>query len=142
MLLSGIAPFSGNTDVEILKKVRIGEYSFPDEQFGHISAEAKDFVSKLLQKDVSVRLTAHEAIQHPWVTGNAEVLPAVPNSVFENLKKFKSFGNLKKAALVSIAYHLDHAEVRERSVRRVGWGGGGGARDVLAMYHVFLLRET
>lgn len=40
-------------------------YEFIPER--NISDEAKDFVKRLLTLDMTIRMTANEAIEHPWV---------------------------------------------------------------------------
>lgn len=49
VLLSGLSPFMGETDVETMANVTIAKYDFED--FDEISEDAKDFISKLLTKD-------------------------------------------------------------------------------------------
>ena len=51
VLLSGLSPFMGETDVETMANVTIAKYDFDDECFDDISDDAKDFISKLLVKD-------------------------------------------------------------------------------------------
>jgi len=51
--LSGLSPFMGETDVETMANVTIAKYDFDDEAFNDVSAEAKDFISKLLVKQIS-----------------------------------------------------------------------------------------
>jgi len=51
VLLSGLSPFMGETDVETMANVTIAKYDFEDESFDEISEDAKDFISKLLTKD-------------------------------------------------------------------------------------------
>lgn len=67
VLLSGLSPFMGSTDVETMANVTIAKYDFDDEAFQNISDNAKDFIKKLLLKDLSSRMTAKEAIDHPWL---------------------------------------------------------------------------
>lgn len=49
--LSGISPFYKESPQELLAKVREGRWQFEPEAFAYISNEAKDFISKLLEKD-------------------------------------------------------------------------------------------
>ena len=51
VLLSGLSPFMGDTDIETMANVTIAKYDFDDEAFNNISAAAKDFIRKLLTKD-------------------------------------------------------------------------------------------
>jgi calcium-dependent protein kinase len=65
--LSGIPPFNGASDQEIMKKVKIGKFSFSDPVWSTISNEAKDFITKLLTLDQDKRPTAQQALEHPWI---------------------------------------------------------------------------
>ena len=67
IVLSGIPPFNGSSDQEIMKKVKIGKFSFSDPVWNSISDKAKDFITTLLTKDPKQRPTAEEALQHPWI---------------------------------------------------------------------------
>merc|ERR1712147_289304 len=48
IVLSGIPPFNGSSDQEIMKKVKIGKFSFSDPVWNSISDNAKDFISSSL----------------------------------------------------------------------------------------------
>ncbi|VVC38162.1 Hypothetical protein CINCED_3A012222 [Cinara cedri] len=67
VLLSGLSPFMGETDVETMANVTIAQYDFDDEAFDSISNDAKDFIKKLLVKDHKARMTAAEALKHKWL---------------------------------------------------------------------------
>ncbi len=51
-----------------MKKIKIGKFTFHEALFGHISDNAKDFITKLLCYDPEKRMTAEEALEHPWIT--------------------------------------------------------------------------
>lgn len=67
ILLDGHAPFWGHDDCETLQLIQKGSYRFRKEHWNHLSPEARDFVSSLLQVDVSRRLDAQSASAHPWL---------------------------------------------------------------------------
>lgn len=67
-MLSGKLPFDGNNIKEVLRRVRGGRYSFPDNEWTDISMDAKDFIRGLLEVDPKKRLTAREALCHCWIT--------------------------------------------------------------------------
>lgn len=48
VLLTGFSPFGGETDQETFKNIILGQVDFPEELFEDVSAQAKDFVAKLL----------------------------------------------------------------------------------------------
>ena len=66
MMLVGRAPFDGKDDEEIISKINSGEYNSKEPRLLKHSPEVRDLVSKLLQKDLSRRYSAKEALGHPW----------------------------------------------------------------------------
>lgn len=69
ILLSGVPPFYGNTDPEILDSVRKGAFSFNIPEFKGVSDQAKDLITKMLVKP-DKRLKAGEVLKEPWLTAN------------------------------------------------------------------------
>uniref|UniRef100_A0A383VKX5 Protein kinase domain-containing protein n=1 Tax=Tetradesmus obliquus TaxID=3088 RepID=A0A383VKX5_TETOB len=69
ILLSGYSPFDDDNDAVLFEKIKSGNYDADDPIWENISAEAKDVVAKLLTVDAEARLTADEALAHPWVQG-------------------------------------------------------------------------
>jgi serine/threonine protein kinase len=67
-LLSGRLPWSDDDRLRNAEILR-AKYSFNGEPWGDISAEAKDFISKLIKKNPAERLTAQQAVAHPWFDG-------------------------------------------------------------------------
>lgn len=67
VLLSGLSPFMGDTDVQTMANVTMTEYDFEDESFDVISDNAKDFIRKLLVKEKEKRLTAAQCLNHIWL---------------------------------------------------------------------------
>ena len=50
--MSGLSPFMGENDLETYNNIASAEFDYDDESFNDISDEAKDFISKLLIKDI------------------------------------------------------------------------------------------
>ncbi|VVD02317.1 unnamed protein product [Leptidea sinapis] len=67
VLLSGLSPFMGETDIETMANVTVAKYDFDDEAFNEISDDAKDFIRKLLVKDKESRPSATECLRHSWL---------------------------------------------------------------------------
>ena len=122
MLLSGIVPFGGRTDEEIQAKALVGKYSFLQKKWTGISEKAKSFVSDLLVKDPTKRMTATDALKHAFLHNNtdssikhtdSEVLEKAEQEIhcITNLKQFKKFGLFKRAALAAIAFTLGENEI-------------------------------
>ena len=67
ILLAGYPPFNGSTDAEIYSATRRGNLIFERRVWSGLSHMSRDFIRRLLTKDVSLRSTAEEALQHPWI---------------------------------------------------------------------------
>ena len=66
IILTGRPLFKGNTPEEILDKNMRCDYQFSDRQWENISETAKDLVLKLLKESPDERITASDALLHPW----------------------------------------------------------------------------
>ncbi|KAG5176912.1 kinase-like domain-containing protein, partial [Tribonema minus] len=66
-LLCGYEPFYGQTDAELLAQNKAGEFEFHLSDWCEISLAAQDFVSALMEADPGKRLTAAQALRHPWL---------------------------------------------------------------------------
>lgn len=53
----------------LFENIQEGKYEFPEKDWAHVSAEAKDLVCKLLVHDAKQRLSAEQVLRHPWVQG-------------------------------------------------------------------------
>ncbi|KAJ3341846.1 hypothetical protein HDU93_003967 [Gonapodya sp. JEL0774] len=69
VLLSGCYPFWANTSKEIYEQIKDGWFPTPEENFKGVSPEALDLIKKLIVVDPKVRLSAVEALEHPWFKG-------------------------------------------------------------------------
>eukprot|EP01136_Pigoraptor_vietnamica_P030704 Opistho-1_new@90312 len=67
-LLVGFPPFWNANKMVLLRTIRRGNFDFVRPYWDNISAEAKDLVRRLLCVDPSKRLTATEALEHPWLS--------------------------------------------------------------------------
>ncbi|CAL9695483.1 unnamed protein product [Knipowitschia caucasica] len=68
MLLSGLSPFLGDDDNETLNNILACQWNFEEEEFTDVSDEAKDFITRLLVKSKSWRMSATESLKHPWLS--------------------------------------------------------------------------
>ncbi|XP_053304915.1 myosin light chain kinase 3 isoform X1 [Spea bombifrons] len=67
MLLSGLSPFLGESDAETMNYIVNCNWDFDSETFEQVSEEAKDFISRLLLKEKSCRLSAGQCLKHEWL---------------------------------------------------------------------------
>ncbi|KRT78962.1 protein kinase, partial [Oryctes borbonicus] len=90
VLLSGLSPFMGHTDIETMANVTIAKYDFDDEAFDDISDNAKDFIQKLLIKDQHQRMSAEQCLKHVWLHRSERPIPRHPSMDMtkDNLRQF------------------------------------------------------
>ncbi|KAL5752498.1 hypothetical protein ACOSP7_022692 [Xanthoceras sorbifolium] len=114
ILLCGRRPFWDKTEDGIFKEVLRNKPDFRRKPWPTISNAAKDFVKKLLVKDPRARLTAAQALSHPWVRegGEASEIP-IDISVLNNMRQFVRYSRLKQFALRALASTLNEEELSD-----------------------------
>ena len=112
VLLTGCVPYSGENDEEIKAKVKKGKYRTSLNSFTILSSDAKDLIQKLMKKNQKSRLTADEALEHPWFEGkeSTEDNSALLNEALSNFKHFRAEAKLQQAALSFIVTQLSTKE--------------------------------
>jgi calcium-dependent protein kinase len=106
MLLSGSPPFKGKRDRDVLHAVKKGKFSLSGPRWENISSEAKDFVRRLLVYNPSKRMTAEDALNHPWLyraKSDTESAPLDPEIIL-SLRDFSKLSAFKRAAMEAIAF--------------------------------------
>jgi calcium-dependent protein kinase len=73
-VLCGFPPFWGDTEREIYSRIRRGFYAFEGPDWARRSPHSKDFIQKLLTMNPKRRMTADEALVHPWILCEGEVI--------------------------------------------------------------------
>lgn len=66
IMLSGTPPFYGDSAAEIFEAVIRGNLRFPSRIFRNVSPAAKDLLRKMICRDPSNRISAEQALRHPW----------------------------------------------------------------------------
>lgn len=92
ILLSGTMPFEDDNRMRLYRQILKGKYSFSGEPWPSVSNLAKDFVERILTVDPSERLTAGQALKHPWIVSMAA------SSSMKNLQRCISQNLLKRAS--------------------------------------------
>lgn len=110
MLLGGRPPFCAATNDGVRTRIKWGKFKFTSPFFDAVSDQAKDFISKLMQVSVSKRLTAEQALNHPWLAKEKSQEPLNP-TVVVNLIRFRDLGKLHKLALEVVARSLEQNQI-------------------------------
>uniref|UniRef100_A0A0D9VBN3 non-specific serine/threonine protein kinase n=1 Tax=Leersia perrieri TaxID=77586 RepID=A0A0D9VBN3_9ORYZ len=114
ILLCGRRPFWNKTEDGIFREVLRNKPDFRKKPWPGISSGAKDFVKKLLVNNPRARLTAAQALSHPWVRegGEASEIP-VDISVLSNMRQFVKYSRFKQFALRALASTLKEEELAD-----------------------------
>ena len=118
ILLTGRPPFDGNDDDEILENVKKGVYDTYSYPYPLLSSHSKDLINKLLQYDPKKRISADQAIEHPWFK-TAEfkkkdkvntIAPELARELIHNMTKYRSDNILKCAVIAYLVHHITNTE--------------------------------
>jgi serine/threonine protein kinase len=103
ILLCGYPPFYAESDDDVFDQILDGDYEYPSPHWDSISAQAKDLISQCLVITPSQRITAEEALQHPWVKTSDTVSDQHLHGTLSELKKFNAKRKWKHAILATMA---------------------------------------
>jgi len=78
-VLSGSPPFYGKSVEDVYAAILSKEATFTDKKFKHVSAACMDFMRRLLVRDPHGRMSAMEALQHPFITGSSGGAMVIPS---------------------------------------------------------------
>mmetsp|Transcript_64545 Transcript_64545/g.163579 ORF Transcript_64545/g.163579 Transcript_64545/m.163579 type:complete len:505 (+) Transcript_64545:102-1616(+) len=129
VMLCGYPPFFGETDAEVLSKVRLGNFAFNAADWKNVSEDAKNLIRMLLKMNPRDRYTAEQALNHEWIKNKAPKATGVTlqSNFVDNLRGFRSQNKLKKAALHIIAGQLNEDQIKSlREVFMALDGNGDG----------------
>lgn len=110
-LLCGYCPFDGKSDSMILAKVKRGTFNYNGAEWTAVSDTAKDLINHLLVLQPANRLTAEQALTHPWVATAQPELQL--NLNMESLLRFKNARKLQRSVLLCIASMCSEREIGE-----------------------------
>ncbi|KAH6767935.1 CDPK-related kinase 3 [Perilla frutescens var. frutescens] len=97
-LLCGSRPFWARTESGIFRSVLRADPNFDDMPWPSVSPHAKDFMKRLLNKDYRKRMTAAQALTHPWLRSENHPIP-LDILVYKLVKSYLHATPFKRAAL-------------------------------------------
>ena len=113
VITTATAPFPGDSDQEILQKVKSAGYT-ENPEIQALSPLLRDLISKILTP-VEKRLSLDEILKHPWITKGNEIKKLEPVLDYKKMKKFSTFSRLKAVVLAFIASQLPTKEIEPQS---------------------------
>ncbi|GMH25236.1 hypothetical protein Nepgr_027079 [Nepenthes gracilis] len=106
ILLCGSRPFWARTESGIFRAVLKANPNFVELPWPSLSSESKDFVKRLLNKDPRKRITAAQALCHPWIRNYKEVKVPLDILIFKLMKAYFRSSSIRKAALMALSKAL------------------------------------
>ncbi|CAN4109033.1 unnamed protein product [Withania somnifera] len=106
ILLCGSRPFWARTESGIFRAILKTDPNFEEAPWPSLSSDAVDFVKRLLNKDYRKRLTAAQALSHPWLAGHHDVKIPLDMIVYKLVKAYVYSSSLRKASLRALAKTL------------------------------------
>jgi len=114
VLLSNCLPISGENLGEIeLRVIRYEGPTFKHKVWEGISEEGKDLLKKMLDPDHNTRITAVEALRHPWFTLRMTHEEIKRSEVMKALKEYSEFSKPKKSAFELVVKYMNEEELKE-----------------------------
>ena len=112
MTLTGVPPFDGETDEDIIHRIKIGKYSKTNKRFLEHSPEVIDLVNSLLERNIDKRLSAKQALEHQWFKkfcgrnlfcnfNKEEIMPYI-----DNLFQYKYNSKLQELVIAFLVHNL------------------------------------
>uniref|UniRef100_A0AAY4ET53 calcium/calmodulin-dependent protein kinase n=1 Tax=Denticeps clupeoides TaxID=299321 RepID=A0AAY4ET53_9TELE len=96
ILLVGYPPFWDEDQHRLYQQIKAGAYDFPSPEWDTVTPEAKDLINKMLTINPTKRITAAEALKHPWICQRSTVASMMHRQeTVECLKKFNARRKLK-----------------------------------------------
>uniref|UniRef100_A0A8B9GQY8 calcium/calmodulin-dependent protein kinase n=1 Tax=Astyanax mexicanus TaxID=7994 RepID=A0A8B9GQY8_ASTMX len=99
ILLVGYPPFWDEDQHRLYQQIKAGAYDFPSPEWDTVTPEAKDLINKMLTINPAKRITAAEALKHPWISHRSTVASCMHRQeTVECLKKFNARRKLKESS--------------------------------------------
>ncbi|KAL3626787.1 CDPK-related kinase 5 [Castilleja foliolosa] len=111
ILLCGSRPFWARTESGIFRAVVKAEPTYEEQPWPTMSSEAKDFVKRLLNKDPRKRMTAPQALCHPWIKDINGIKVPLDILILKLMKAYMRSSPLRKAALRALSKTLTADEL-------------------------------
>ncbi|XP_046419945.1 calcium/calmodulin-dependent protein kinase type II alpha chain isoform X12 [Neodiprion fabricii] len=103
ILLVGYPPFWDEDQHRLYAQIKAGAYDYPSPEWDTVTTEAKNLINQMLTVNPTKRITASEALKHPWICQRERVASVVHRQeTVDCLKKFNARRKLKGAILTTM----------------------------------------
>uniref|UniRef100_A0A8C5WGM8 calcium/calmodulin-dependent protein kinase n=1 Tax=Leptobrachium leishanense TaxID=445787 RepID=A0A8C5WGM8_9ANUR len=121
ILLVGYPPFWDEDQHRLYQQIKAGAYDFPSPEWDTVTPEAKDLINKMLTINPSKRITAAEALKHPWISHRSTVASCMHRQeTVDCLKKFNARRKLKESSeSTNTTIEDEDTKVRKQEIIKV-----------------------
>ncbi|KAM4614189.1 calcium/calmodulin-dependent protein kinase type II subunit gamma isoform 5-T5 [Discoglossus pictus] len=116
ILLVGYPPFWDEDQHKLYQQIKAGAYDFPSPEWDTVTPEAKNLINQMLTINPAKRITADQALKHPWVCQRSTVASMMHRQeTVECLRKFNARRKLKGAILTTMLVSRNFSVGRQTS---------------------------
>uniref|UniRef100_A0A2K6DKW7 calcium/calmodulin-dependent protein kinase n=1 Tax=Macaca nemestrina TaxID=9545 RepID=A0A2K6DKW7_MACNE len=107
ILLVGYPPFWDEDQHKLYQQIKAGAYDFPSPEWDTVTPEAKNLINQMLTINPAKRITADQALKHPWVCQRSTVASMMHRQeTVECLRKFNARRKLKVSVISGLPASL------------------------------------
>nr|XP_057913697.1 calcium/calmodulin-dependent protein kinase type II subunit beta-like isoform X1 [Doryrhamphus excisus] len=142
ILLVGYPPFWDEDQHKLYQQIKAGAYDFPSPEWDTVTPEAKNLINQMLTINPSKRITAQEALKHPWVCQRSTVASMMHRQeTVECLKKFNARRKLKGAILTTMLVSRNFSVGRQTTAPAAVSGVSGSPAGIVEQAAKSLLNK-
>ncbi|XP_064080379.1 calcium/calmodulin-dependent protein kinase type II alpha chain-like isoform X25 [Macrobrachium nipponense] len=129
ILLVGYPPFWDEDQHRLYAQIKAGAYDYPSPEWDTVTPEAKNLINSMLTVNPAKRITAAEALKHPWICQRERVASVVHRQeTVDCLRKFNARRKLKGAILTTMLATRNFSSKYEAQGRSIITKKGDGSQ--------------
>ncbi|XP_011059137.1 PREDICTED: calcium/calmodulin-dependent protein kinase type II alpha chain isoform X10 [Acromyrmex echinatior] len=130
ILLVGYPPFWDEDQHRLYGQIKAGSYDYPSPEWDTVTPEAKNLINQMLTVNPGKRITASEALKHPWICQRERVASVVHRQeTVDCLKKFNARRKLKGAILTTMLATRNFSSKYDAQAGSAGSGSSSGSSN-------------
>ncbi|XP_014299761.1 calcium/calmodulin-dependent protein kinase type II alpha chain isoform X16 [Microplitis mediator] len=129
ILLVGYPPFWDEDQHRLYGQIKAGAYDYPSPEWDTVTPEARNLINQMLTVNPTRRITASEALRHPWICQRERVASVVHRQeTVDCLKKFNARRKLKGAILTTMIATRNFSSKYDAQARSIITKKGDGSQ--------------
>ena len=116
VMLTGNFPFVGKTSQKLFENIKTGKFKNTGKEWEAISPQAKDLIKKMLELDITKRISALECLNSKFIASmsSKEAIPDILPSVLNNIYKLNAREKIQQATIALIVHNIQQNEQVEK----------------------------